>query len=102
MVVLGVGAGVVPGVAVLGAVPGVAVPGVAVVGAVPGATWRRGAGATVPGATVSVVVSGFVVVVPGGGPESGALIGGILVVLDGSLGLAGRPPGSIPSGPRAG
>jgi hypothetical protein len=76
VVVLGVGRGVVPGVAVLGVVPGVVVLGV-----VPGAT--------VPGADVSVVLSGLVVVVPGGGPASGALIGGILVVLDGSAGLAG-------------
>jgi hypothetical protein len=80
VVVLGVGRGVVPGVAVLGVVPGVVVLGV-----VPGAT--------VPGADVSVVLSGLVVVVPGGGPASGALIGGILVVLDGSLGLAGAAGG---------
>ena len=80
VVVLDVGLGLVPGVPVLGVVPGVAVLGV-----VPGAT--------VPGADVSVVLSGLVVVVPGGGPASGALIGGILVVLDGSLGLAGAAGG---------
>ena len=86
--------GVVTGVVVPGAVLGLAVlgvvPGVAVVGAVPGADVLGVVpGATVPGATVSVVVSGLVVVVPRGGPESGARIGGILVVLDGSAGLAG-------------
>jgi len=76
VVVLGFGFVVVPGVVGLVVVPGVAAPGVA-------------PGATVAGAAVSVVVSGLVVVVPCGGPESGALMGGILVVLAGSAGLAG-------------
>ena len=72
----------VPGVVVLGVAgvvvePGLVVPGVAVPGVVPGVAVLPGA--TVAGAAVSVVVSGLVVVVPGGGPESGARIGGILV-----------------------
>jgi hypothetical protein len=82
VLVLGLGLGVVPGVAVPGVVPG----------------------ATGPGAAVSVVLSGFVVVVPpgGGGPASGALIGGIFVVLDGSLGLAAVPGGPDSIGPMLG
>ena len=108
-VVPGVGApGVVLGLGVLGVVPGVAVlgaePGVVALDVVPGAA--------LPGAAVSVVVSGLVVVVPCGGPASGALIGGILVVLAGSAGLAGLlglagvavapgawPPGAWPTLP---
>jgi hypothetical protein len=91
--------GVVPGVAVLGVVPGVAVlgvvPGVVVLGVVPGAT--------VPGAALSVVLSGFVVVAPGGGgPASGVLMGGILVVLEGSLGLLAVPGGPDSIGPTLG
>jgi hypothetical protein len=92
--------GVVLGLAVLGVVGLVVLPGVAVLGAVPGVTVLGVVpGATVPGATVSVVVSGLVVVVPCGGPESGARIGGILVVLDGSLGLVGAAVGLDSIGP---
>jgi len=95
--------GVVPGVAVLGVVAGVAVlgvvPGVAVLGVVAGAA----ALGVVPGAALSVVLSGFVVVAPGGGgPASGALIGGIFVVLEGSLGLAAVPGGPDSMGPTLG
>ena len=93
-----------PGVAVLGVVAGVAVPGVVAGVAVPGVVVGVAVpGATVPGAALSVVRSGFVVVVPGGGgPASGVLIGGVLVVLAGSAGLAAVPRGPDSSGPMLG